>query len=261
MPVQPVQFQNNEEHLYGMLHLPEKKSESPFPTVLFLHGFLAHRIEANRIFVKMARILEAKGIASLRFDFRGCGESDGDSAEVTLVGQLTDAQKAFDFLCEQPQIDAKRVAVLGMSIGGGLGALFASKEPRASALLLWVPVANLMECLEMVNNSEKDLNDIFKMPHVDHKGQLVGKDFLAEIPTFKPAEALKNFNKPVCVIHAKEDQIVPVHQSEIYEEILRGKNPLNVRHLIEGSDHKFSSTTWQDQLFEKSADFFKKVWF
>lgn len=261
MAALPVQFKNNGEHLFGMLHLPERKLKTSFPAVLFLHGFMAHRIEANRIFVKMSRILEANGIASLRFDFRGCGDSDGDSAEVTLEGELSDAQKAFEFLSQHPQIDPQRIAVLGMSIGGGLGALLASKEPRVSALLLWVPVANLMECMEMVNDTEQDLNEIFNLPYVDHKGQRVGRDFLAGIPTFKPAETLKNFNKPICVIQAEADQIVPVHQSEIYEEVFRGKNSLNARHLIEGSDHKFSSTVWQDQLFEKSTDFLKKVWF
>lgn len=259
MPVQPISFQNEGQTLFGMMHIPEPETEKPFPAVLFLHGFQAQRVEAHRIFVKMARLLEEEGIASFRFDFRGCGESDGKMEEVTIKSQLEDALAAFSFLTSQHHIDHKKIAVLGMSLGGGIAALLASKEERISSLTLWSPVADLMECLT-IKMGDKDPAELFEIPVLDDNGNLVGQSFIREIPHFEPAKGLKEFKKPVCLIHGTADQIVPFQQSEEFENHFSGKHPASHCHLIEGADHQYSSAAWQKELFETSLLFLKDVW-
>src|SRR5215831_11612603 len=83
-----------------MVHRPAVTTQSRrcgMPGVVFFHGFTGDRMESHWIFVKCARALARHGIASLRFDFYGSGESDGEFSEVTLPGEVSDAETAVSF--------------------------------------------------------------------------------------------------------------------------------------------------------------------
>src|SRR5512134_3521918 len=58
------------------------------PAVVMLHGFGSSRNEVGDLFTQQAAALAAEGIASLRIDFRGYGESTGDMADTTFEGML-----------------------------------------------------------------------------------------------------------------------------------------------------------------------------
>lgn len=258
MPAESISFENQNQKLFGMWHLPENVAE-PVPAVLFLHGFLANKVEAHRIFLKMSRLLEEQGIASLRIDFRGCGESEGNAKDVTIQSLVSDAQAALTFLKQQPQVNASKVAALGMSLGGGIASTLVSHVKDLSALVLWAPVANLLECTE-IKLGDQDLEEVLQAPFIDYFGEFVGQEFLYEIAGFEPAPHLAEFDQPVKLIQGTEDQTVPVHQSEIYESFFSKKNQLSQRYLIEGADHQFSSSHWQEELFKETFDFLKQVW-
>ncbi len=112
----PVVFENEGQKLFGMIHMPEGKG--PWPGVVFCHGFTGHKIETHCIFVKLAREMCRRGIAVLRFDFRGSGESEGLFEEMTVQGEISDAGKALEFLAGYKGIDPSRIGLLGFSLGG-----------------------------------------------------------------------------------------------------------------------------------------------
>src|SRR6201997_5559743 len=95
-----IEFRNRTgKRLRGMIHRPAKaRSRRGTPAVIFLHGFTGDRMESHWIFVKCARALARVGVASLRFDFYGSGESEGEFREVTLQSEIADARAAIDFL-------------------------------------------------------------------------------------------------------------------------------------------------------------------
>ena len=113
-----VEFRSGEHVLRGMLHLPEDVPDRGAPAVLFLHGYTADRIGPHYLFVRASRSLAEAGIASLRFDFAGSGESEGRFRDASLVTELADARVALDFLCRQRGIDPDRIATGGGSSGG-----------------------------------------------------------------------------------------------------------------------------------------------
>lgn len=78
--------------LRGTLLRPEGVEKCPI-TVIF-HGLMGDRA-ANResMHSMLAEKLLKRGIASVRFDFSGHGESDGDFSDMTVLGELLDAQK------------------------------------------------------------------------------------------------------------------------------------------------------------------------
>lgn len=78
-----VELQSRGLTLRGMLHIPANIS-GKIPMVVIFHGFTGNKMEPHFILVKLSRLLETKGIASVRFDFAGSGESDGDFSEMTI---------------------------------------------------------------------------------------------------------------------------------------------------------------------------------
>lgn len=136
----PVVLENLGQQMIGMLHLPEVPG--PVPAVAIYHGFTGTKIEPHRIFVKMARALNALGIAAVRFDFRGSGDSEGDFADMTVTGEISDAVKILDFLAGLPEVDASRLGILGLSMGGAVAATVAGIDERVKSLTLWSAVAD-----------------------------------------------------------------------------------------------------------------------
>ena len=94
-----ISFEVGNERLHGMLHLPVNAA-APHPCVLMLHGFTGTSIEPHRLFVLMARAFASAGIAALRFDFRGSGQSEGFFSDMTLTRELEDALAAIKLLEE-----------------------------------------------------------------------------------------------------------------------------------------------------------------
>src|SRR5579863_2729220 len=95
----PVEFQNRPgKWLRGMIHRPSSLARRrAAPGVIFFHGFTGDRMESHWLFVKCSRALAQAGIASLRFDFYGSGESEGEFREVTLRGEISDARAAIEY--------------------------------------------------------------------------------------------------------------------------------------------------------------------
>jgi len=82
--------------------------------------------------------LAAKGLPVFRFHYRGSGDSGGEPEEVTLSGQVADALRAIDLLCERQRLE--EIGLLGIRLGGTVAALAAKADPRVKALILWEPV-------------------------------------------------------------------------------------------------------------------------
>lgn len=252
----PVVFKSDEYELYGVLHLPYKMSlKHRVPAVVFCHGFTGTKVEVHRIFVIMARRLARYGIASIRFDFRGCGDSSGDFLYTTIKGEIRDARHAIDFICAQPGIDKDRVGILGFSLGGAIAAYVAGKDPRVKTLALWAPAADLLEEEEQIR-SENEIKEVRKYKAVDYYGTLIGRSFIKEIPKIKPVNVVKKFKGPAIIVHGTEDHSVPLNHSLNFYNALKTKKQKVERYLIDGADHIFGSYVWEEKAINKTLKFF-----
>jgi len=134
-------FQHSGLTLRSTVHIPDSPPGTRWPTVILIHGFSANRLEFGSSFVHMSRLLERNGIASVRVDLSGHGESDGDFFDVTITGEIAETRsvvqvvRAFDFA------DPARIGLLGMSMGGVVAGIVAAEEPGIRALCLWSPAA------------------------------------------------------------------------------------------------------------------------
>ena len=141
-----VGFSNEGQTIIGTLAMPE--GDGPFPVALLLHGFTGTRHELpvvdteDTMFSRAARWLGERGVASLRIDFRGSGDSEGAWEDTTFSGQIADTIAALDYLEMLEGVDSGDISILGLSQGGLVAAATAGRDTRVSNLVLWSAVSN-----------------------------------------------------------------------------------------------------------------------
>ncbi len=234
--VEAVEFPGPLGTLRGMLHRPA--TPEPWPALMMLHGFTGTRVENDRLFVQAARHFADAGLAVLRFDFYGSGESDGDFEEMTIRTELADAAAALDWLTGQPGIDAGRIGVLGLSMGGAVAALLAGQDPRVRALVLWNAVG-----LPAVHFS--DIPD--HGPEAGIVGGLrVGPDFLPEFYATDVVGALRGYAGPGLVVQGGADPVIEQREAEALHAALGDRGTL---HIVPQATHTFEHPAWREQVF------------
>jgi len=124
--------------LYGVLHRAE--ADSPRPALVFCPPFAEERKCAHRIMVECARVLCPMGVDILRFDLRGCGDSEGEFGQATLTRWLSDLETAAHWLTEHAQPSA--LGLLGLRLGASLAAQYTEQHPEVRWLGLWEPVTD-----------------------------------------------------------------------------------------------------------------------
>ena len=96
-------------------------------------------VAGHRPFAIWADELTRRGLATLRFDKRGAGGSDGDFDRVTTADSVADLARALAFLRSQPDIDLDRIALLGHSEGSHISADLAAADGEVAACVVLTP--------------------------------------------------------------------------------------------------------------------------
>jgi uncharacterized protein len=125
---QKVHFASGDINLAGTLVLPE--GSRPHPAVILFHGSGPQKRD-----LFTARWFAAEGVAALAYDKRGVGESGGDFRKVPFMELCEDGFGAIKSLQSREEIDAKRIGVWGLSQGGWLGPLAASRSPDVAFVI------------------------------------------------------------------------------------------------------------------------------
>jgi uncharacterized protein len=122
----------------GILALPKAGGAArSYPAVLMLHGFASHKDEVGDMYLREARALARRGIASLRIDFAGTGDSEQLYTANTWTGMVADAVTAYDWLVDNSRTIDDRVGVLGFSMGSKVGLGLLAERPDVPAFASW----------------------------------------------------------------------------------------------------------------------------
>ena len=129
-----LSFQSDGLALSGVLHVPESRATSQrLPAFLVLHGFVGSKDESHAEI--QAAMLEEMGYAAFRFDFRCCGESEGERGQVRCFDQVADTKNALTFLAARPEIDPARIGVIGHSFGAAVAVYTAGIDARVACCI------------------------------------------------------------------------------------------------------------------------------
>jgi len=124
--------------LAGTFSVPQGKG--PFPAVVLVHGSGAidrdGSVFGHNTLLVLADHLGRQGIAVLRYDKRGVGKSTGKLKEATTRDLAADAEAAVRFLRSRPEVDARRIGIVGHSEGGLVAPLLASRDPALAFVVM-----------------------------------------------------------------------------------------------------------------------------
>ncbi|MBN1374751.1 MAG: alpha/beta fold hydrolase [Dehalococcoidia bacterium] len=186
-----ITFGSNGINLNGTVYIPAgASSQKRVPAVVMCHGYG----NEQAAFEISARELAAEGVATLTFDFRGHGESGG-LLDGSVVDDVIDA---WECLHDQPEVDRKRMGLIGHSMGAYSAILAAGKLKKARVLIA-------LACPGEINNAVAMnpghfahpmlvliARSIFKIVNYIHKLKVKvdWKKFLEFWPKMKPSESL-----------------------------------------------------------------------
>lgn len=251
-----VVLTNDDEKIFAVFHKPIKSSNDKCPAILVCHGFAGQKTGRFRLYVDLAEELAKSGIAVLRIDFRGCGDSEGNFFNMTLGCQVSDALKALEFLSEQPDIDANRIGIFGRSLGGMVAILAAAKFKKIKSLGLWAPLfsADAFEKqweLERASGNEK--------PMVMN-GQAVNDQFLKELFSTRLDKELQIIKDiPLLHVNAEKDVVVLPEQMQKYKQYRSDAVAETKFIFFPNSDHEFSNSEERFSALQKTVSWFKRT--
>jgi len=260
--IEPVSFRNHGQQLVGILHVPDTlESGEKAPGIVMFHGFTGNKSEAHRLFVYVARALCDSGFIVLRFDFRGSGDSDGEFDDMTVPGEVSDAEKALTFLASQESVDRERIGVIGLSMGGRVAAILASRDRRARFAVLYSAALGplrerFLSQIEEATLQKLDSGEAIKVGD----GWYLRKAFFDSIDDPVPLDIMGNIEVPVLLVHSDTDQVVPIDDSRKGYEIVQGRvNDKNEFYKVKGGDHTFSERKHTNEVIAKTLDWVKSL--
>lgn len=232
--------------------------------VLIIVGGPQYRVGSHRQFVLLARYLAQSGVACMRFDYRGMGDSTGEQRDFEGVG--SDISAAIDaFLEQSPSV--RRVVLWGLCDGASAACFVAPRDSRVAGLVLlnpWVKTAQGEARTYLRHYYLRRLFDpSFWKKLVSGRisvGQSVGGVIGAarvaagadastsqSLPD-KMGAALRTAGKPALLILSGRDYVARefegVSTGGIWQDLLKTMSVCR----IEAADHTFSSRPWRDEV-------------
>jgi dipeptidyl aminopeptidase/acylaminoacyl peptidase len=251
-----IVLENNGQKIFGILHMPTGCA-SLCPAVLFCHGLAGHKVGKFRLGVTLAEMLSKQGIASLRIDFRGSGDSEGHFSEMTLESEVSDGLLALKYLRSYPGIASERVGLFGRSVGGTVALMIASRTPVPS-LGVWAPLFDgeqwkeSWRALQAPNISEET-----RIARMRINGQVPGREFFNELFSLNMREILSEIETlPLLHIHGNLDTIIPPQHAQQFEQARKHAGGHTQFLRLLHSDHDFSHPQEQQQALERTCQWF-----
>lgn len=216
--------------LSGSLEMPE--DAAPKAYAIFSHCFTCNKNLINVKFI--SETLSARGIATLRFDFSGLGDSEGDFAKTDFTSNIDDLLHAAKFL--EDNYEAPKLLV-GHSLGGAASIVAAEKIESVRAITT-IGTPSTLDHIRRVFTSK--LDDIMSQGSalVDVAGREVeiGKGFVEDLSRYNIKRTLNNLEKPLLVLHSPDDDMVGIdHATAIFMAARHPKSFISldqVDHLI-----------------------------
>lgn len=252
-------------HLAGTLVTPDSGTDR---AIVLVHGGGVTREEGG-FFARLAAGLANAGVASLRFDLRGHGESEGRQEDLTLSAVLNDIDTALTHV--ERETGATKLSLLAVSFSGGIAAYFAARRPeRLDRLVLGNPLLNYKKRFiddkpywsdDQIN--EEAGRELAEQGFVAHSPTFkLGRPLLNEVFWLRPHTVLGDVTTPTLIIHGTKDTFIPVESSRAAIEQIQGPHRLVE---IEGAQHGFAvhddptyadpqSQEWQAFVIRTVAD-------
>ncbi|PCI69094.1 MAG: osmotically inducible protein C [Piscirickettsiaceae bacterium] len=215
--------------LSGLLEVPESKTQA---YALFAHCFTCSKNIAAA--TRISRALKGNGIAVLRFDFTGLGNSDGDFANTNFSSNVQDLLAATDYLREHYQAPA---LLIGHSLGGAAVLKAALDIPEAVGVVTIGAPFGAEHVMKQFKGQADEI-EANGVAEVDLAGRkfTIQKQFLDDLKS-QNTSGIAQLKKALLIFHSPVDQTVSINEAEkIY---VAAKHPKSFISL-DNADHLLS---------------------
>ncbi len=218
----PFYVQDRDNKLLGVIHKPicDTNNPSKFPVIIFCHGLKDSKYGRLGSFIRLAEKITASGFIVIRFDFQGCGDSEGCWSHNLISDFDKNFECILDYVLKLPFVEKDKVGIFGHSLGCHTAIIGAAKHPCIKTTVLWAPIANGClwgyDFLERFNPN----NNIYSMLTLpaDAEATHFRHAFSAEFLAIEDAAALKHLPTHFSVlhIHGIDDYVTPFHHQSIF---------------------------------------------
>ena len=230
--------------LKALIQKPELQQGEKCPMVIFCHGFSGTK--DGPMFELIADTLQAHGIASIRFDFNGHGESEGEFKDMTVPNEIVDARKVVEYVSDLRYVSS--LAIVGHSQGGVVAAMTAGQlseelgESPFKAVALMAPAAVLRDDAIRGSTMGKQYDPFDPGEYVELWGGLkLGGQYIRTAFSLPIYETAAKYQGPALIIHGNADRVVPYTYGERFHQIW----PKSELVIQEYFDHGFSQNIYR----------------
>ncbi|HVA98276.1 MAG TPA: alpha/beta fold hydrolase [Bacteroidia bacterium] len=216
------------ETLEGVIDLP------------FTHNIVAYAIFAHcftcgkNLFAarQISRTLALKGIAVLRFDFTGIGESEGTFEDTNFTTNVTDIEDAAKYLEENYEAPS---LVIGHSLGGAAVLFSAQNIPSIKAVVTIAAPSSPDHIMHLFRHSKDEIMQNEKATMMIAGREItIKKQFIEDVMSLSMDDLLRDLHKPILILHSPTDNIVGINNAaEIYKSANHPKSFVS----LDGADH------------------------
>lgn len=230
----------NTDGLMLAARLEQPVDKKPLAYAIFAHCFTCTK---NLVAVtNISRALTTRGIAVLRFDFTGLGDSEGDFADTNFSSNVQDLVAAAAHL--QAKYEAPKI-LIGHSLGGAAVLMAASQIPSIEAVTTVGAPADPPHVKHLFQNSLEEIDETGEAKvFLGGRPFKIKKQFVDDLEQADLPTNLKTLRKPLLILHSPQDEIVDIKNAEmIYKGAMHPKSYIS----LDGADHLL--TQKEDSLY------------
>jgi putative redox protein len=222
-------------NLLAELYLPTNNKNSAFPSLCICHGIPSGKPpdQNDKGYPLLAEHFCSEGIATIIFNFRGTGFSEGN---LDMLGWTRDLEEVIDYMYQCVEIKKDSLSLMGFSGGAAIATYVSARNDRVASVVLCA-------CPSEFGFAYKAETADSWVEHFREIGVIRDEDFppsvsewLKGFEIIRPINWIKKISpRPLLIVHGDQDSVVePTHAWTLFEEAGQPKEIAIVR----GGDHK-----------------------
>ena len=225
--------------LAARLSLPDLQSGEKCPMIIFSHGFGGDM--TFHLFEPIIERLNHTGIGVLRYDFNGCGKSEGEFQNMTVPNEIDDLLNVIAYV-RQLSV-TKNISLLGHSQGGVVTSMVAGDcgypQIECEVLLSAASVLRDDALRGITHGGHFDPWHLDKPTYEVSGGHSIGRPYIQTAMTLPIYETTSKYAGPALIINGMADVVVPYTYAERYHDVLKESEII----LIPGENHTYNYST------------------
>lgn len=222
--------------LASKISLPVLATGEKCPMVILSHGFGGDM--TFHLWEPIIQILNENGIGVLRYDFNGCGQSEGEFQNMTVLNENEDLLCIISYVRALPVTES--ISLVGHSQGGVVTSMVSgdcgSEQIKCEVLLSAAAVLHEDAIRGITQGAHFDPWHLDQPYYELPRGLKLGRAYIQSAMTLPIYETASAYKGSALIINGMADQVVPYTYAQLYNKVINNSELI----LIPGEDHTYT---------------------